>query len=546
MKLIDLSKELDNNLDTIYKCILITGKWGIGKTYYIDNYVNNNDNVYKVSLFGIKDIDDFKFSLSYVINSRESVLQKTVTENDRIELNLGLFTIPIPKLRKNYEEIIESNLNECNKNILIIDDLERIGPNINMEDILGIIEELNKIEYLNIVVIANEEEIKDNNKDIYNRFKEKVIERVYYIDEYDEKAVDNICSNIKDKNVKKILKHLYINSNNKNLRTLIKTVKYLNQIFKNIKIKELTENNIIRLVKCILYLMIGINENKLLDNKIGSSLIKEYWDKEVDKNELGVLSELLYNYYLSNDVAYCKLVEASFKANKIIEPEKDLFYCSKEELISRANIFRDKVINKYNNNYDIINFENELSKLDYYLSKAGLNNYYNDNEIESAINLYINNIDINKKKVYDYIKIMPDRFDSDLYNKYHNIINTKIVNKYIDEYIKVLVEETNNKIYKDSSIEDLYQILRHFELHKYYGEDVVNRLKEYNFFLPDLNNDLSEDSWGFAHSICKSFNMTDSNYLIKIEFIKYLDNLLESGTELGKYRIRSLKDQYGL
>lgn len=37
-----------------YKCILFDGKWGIGKSYAIQEAVKGKDNVCKISLFGLE------------------------------------------------------------------------------------------------------------------------------------------------------------------------------------------------------------------------------------------------------------------------------------------------------------------------------------------------------------------------------------------------------------------------------------------------------------------------------------------------------------
>ena len=546
MKLVDLGKELDSNLGTIYKCILITGKWGIGKSFYIDEYTKNNYNVYKVSLFGIKDIDDFKFSIAYAINDKEAVLQKKVSENDHSTITFPFLSIPIPKLRKNYEKIIELNTNECNKNILIVDDLERKSSNINMEEVLGTIEELNKIEHLNIVVIANEKEIDESSIECYNRFKEKVIERVYTIDEYTEQALNKICSSMKKKKVEKILKELYVESKNKNLRTLIKTIKFLKQILIHIKIKDLNESNIIRLVKCKLYLMIAINDNTIDKTKVGASLIKKYWNTEVDNKELGALAEIIYNYYISNDEAYCKIMVISFKAKEITEPEKDLFYCSANELIERGERFKNEVMNIYNDKFDINLLEKEISKLDYYLSKAGKNNYFSREEIMNTIRIYTENIDVNSKSIYDYIKIMPDVYDSNFFQEYNEFTNKKIYERFFVQYFNRLNEEIQRGEYNTSCIKNLYDIIKNDELSKFITDKQIKKLIKVDYFLPNINDSLNEEEWGAAHTICQIFEYIPNEKNVKIEFMKVLNKRLEKSTNLGKYRIESLKKQYSL
>lgn len=71
--------------------------------------------------------------------------------------------------------------------IIIIDDLERMSENILLKEIFGVIEELKKCNYVKVIVIANLNELNPQNIDIYHRYSEKVIDRVYHITELPEK-----------------------------------------------------------------------------------------------------------------------------------------------------------------------------------------------------------------------------------------------------------------------------------------------------------------------------------------------------------------------
>lgn len=546
MKLEDLGNELDNNLGNVYKCILINGRWGIGKSYYINKYINNKKNIYRVSLFGITDINEFKSSIAYcfglnLINKVYGLFKKVIPSLSIYGINISL-----PQLKNDLKRKIEKSIKKNDNVVLIIDDLERINNNINIVDVLGIVEELNDIEKLSIMVIANDDEI--SHEPDYEKFKEKVIERVYLIDEYTEEAIDNICSLIDDKIVVSSIKHQFINSNSVNLRTLIKTVKFLKQIIKNVNIKQLTENDISNLTKCTLSLMIGLNEysNDFKDESNLPKKFKEmFFKNEVNKNELLALSIYIYNYYCSNDYQYCQIIESSFKIKKITEPEKDLFFCSKEELIDRAKKFKSNVMKKYNSDFDIKSLEQELSKLYHYLSIVGVEDYYTNKEVVHAIDIYVDKIDINNKDIYSFMKPNLNNYDENFYDKYHNIMISKICNKYIVSYINKIKDEVSKEIYS-TNIDKLYGMLTNREISKCYDNKIINIMKKNNFFIPNLNGDITEEEWGFVHSICNSFFNETNDCLLKIFFQKYMKKLLKNGSELGKYRINSLINQYHL
>ncbi len=546
MQLQELGKELDNNLGEIYKCILINGPWGIGKSYYINEYVDKRSNIYKVSLFGIEDISEFKAAISYHFNSKVINGIGTKLKFDKASISFKGFNIPLPILKQNLKEKIEKKISKKDKAVLIIDDLERINKKIEMNNLLGIIEELNQIKKLNIIVIANESEIKE--KEEYDNFKEKVIERIYYVNEFTPEAVKNISKEIKEKKIRNQIEKEYLNSNSQNLRTLIKSIKFLSQLFNNINVEDLSDNQLNKIIKCTLYLMKELNENanEFDAKRISEILVTKYWQKEEDKQELGALSILIYNYYQSNDKIDCQLIELSYRSKQIVESEKDLFYCSKEELIERANKFKTEVMKKYNENFDINSLEKELSKIDYYLSLIGLNNYYSNKDVEKAIDLYIDNIDVCKKEIYDYIKVMPEAYQSNFFKKYNDVINKKITKKFIDEYSSQLEEEIGKDIYKSSSIKKIYEIIQNDSLLKNIPTDSIKRLKSNNFYFPDVGGELTEEIWGVAHTICNAFEYVDKESTIRKNFIKMLDNQLGKGTMIGTYRINSLKNQYYL
>lgn len=101
--------------------------------------------------------------------------------------------------------------------IIIIDDLERMSENILLKEIFGVIEELKKCNYVKVIVIANLNELNPQNIDIYHRYSEKVIDRVYHITELPEKIEWGKLGIHAGFAEDFLLKH-----NVKNLRTMVK------------------------------------------------------------------------------------------------------------------------------------------------------------------------------------------------------------------------------------------------------------------------------------------------------------------------------------
>ena len=63
-----------------------------------------------------------------------------------------------------------------------------MSDDINLEDIFGIIEELKQCNYVKVIVIANTDEIQSDKKVVFEKYNEKVIERIYHITERAEKV----------------------------------------------------------------------------------------------------------------------------------------------------------------------------------------------------------------------------------------------------------------------------------------------------------------------------------------------------------------------
>ena len=68
--------------------------------------------------------------------------------------------------------------------------------------------------------------------------------------------------------------------------------------------------------------------------------------------------------------------------------------------------------------------------------------------------------------------------------------------------------------------------------------------EENKYFIPDLNYEISDNTWSWAHSLwekARSYKQYRDN-----GFEKCVKTLLENSTVIGKYRIESLNRQYGI
>lgn len=177
-----------------YDCILFDGPWGIGKTYAIDKALEEQENVCSISMFGLQ-------------NSQQiyhEVLCQFVLKNNKAGKIAGAATEVLDgisniwKSVSNVKEVLQSIAREKevflllskgfdSLHIIVIDDLERVSDRINIEEVFGIVEELKKCNNVKIILVANIDELQENNKEIFKKHNEKVIDRIYHITEKPEK-----------------------------------------------------------------------------------------------------------------------------------------------------------------------------------------------------------------------------------------------------------------------------------------------------------------------------------------------------------------------
>lgn len=194
--------------------VLITGKWGSGKTYYLKQIateINNNINYYMVfvSLFGVESpemldskvkqavflsginklseknqrkLSSVKNGISSLFSHLEDYISLAKSANTMLSFNLLDFISvekEVPCICKNDE----SKMNIVKKElILVFDDLERCK--MDTVSLLGVINEYSEDRKIKTIIIANEEKIEDDSGK-YTLFKEKVIQRTLkYIPNY--------------------------------------------------------------------------------------------------------------------------------------------------------------------------------------------------------------------------------------------------------------------------------------------------------------------------------------------------------------------------
>ena len=179
-KIIDIVK--DYLIKESNNALLITGEWGVGKTYFFDNKlseeikgtsIKENESVkYKpirVSLSGVTSIDDIERRIV-------AELYPSLNKGTKIGKGIFKFLLSIPKIKEYIPEIPNSDVidSETDNLVICFDDLERRSKTFPIDSLIGYINNLTENNNLKTIIIANTNKIEDNN---FDEIKEKLIGR---------------------------------------------------------------------------------------------------------------------------------------------------------------------------------------------------------------------------------------------------------------------------------------------------------------------------------------------------------------------------------
>ncbi len=179
----------------------ISGRWGVGKTYAWDTTLQEmradtplRSYAY-VSAFGLNDLEALKTQIvqstisldgedlqptikSYFDHAKSlSGLQKMVAQTLRKSVphvNKGVSEVPY--VGKILESLTPNALLRIRKQIVCIDDLERAGEGLEIDEILGFVSSLRERRDCKVVLLLNEDGLGKKGR-VYRRYLEKVVEQ---------------------------------------------------------------------------------------------------------------------------------------------------------------------------------------------------------------------------------------------------------------------------------------------------------------------------------------------------------------------------------
>ena len=298
----DYVENIIRNIDKqSYKCILVDGAWGIGKSYVVEKALEDKkDRTCMVSLFGMEDVQQIYHEILYQLllhTSNGGKIVEFLKDSFRI---LGNFD----DRAKSVSTILESHFSEEDMvnsitrkfdegHIVVIDDLERCKESIELRDFFGVVEKLKSNNHIQVVLIANSEEITD--KKDFEKYREKVIDRTFTITENSKSAnwsklgiqgdfADELCKN-----------HPI-----KNLRTLQKAQDFYNDVKQYAK--SIHDEMFMNEVRLICFAIVIEDTDKLYYKPLTEEETKSEFDKTV---------RTLQNYFESRVKQYLLGIKSS-------------------------------------------------------------------------------------------------------------------------------------------------------------------------------------------------------------------------------------------
>lgn len=176
--------ELLNVLLNFYKSdenvILIDGKWGSGKTYLINEFIQNFNKlpIYYVSMLGSRNVNDINTNLYIEINKHSSINQIVPSSINPLKIKFNETTSLDFILKRNHDA----------NAIIIFDDFERYSSS-DYDSFLSYVSNLVLFK-AKVIVVSNLKELGGGEKLIFDEFKEKIFDHIYKAELFTNNVID--------------------------------------------------------------------------------------------------------------------------------------------------------------------------------------------------------------------------------------------------------------------------------------------------------------------------------------------------------------------
>jgi hypothetical protein len=202
-----------NSTDNPKFAVLIHGEWGCGKTYFIQDLVNQPDftkrkKIY-LSLFGVGSLQDFERQLFYAASSKATKIMHQGV-GFASSLFSGAISVGSGGMFSGSADIgkaVESTLGQVtkaadviNNALVIIDDLERCG--FDRSELLGVLNRYIEHGNSRVILVANIDRINDKK---FKEFREKVVGQSFEIPPDPKAAVTSFLAEMSETKAKQVI-----------------------------------------------------------------------------------------------------------------------------------------------------------------------------------------------------------------------------------------------------------------------------------------------------------------------------------------------------
>ena len=404
----EINKHIVDNLDYYLKlsspeyAFLLCGEWGVGKTHFIDEFVEKKNNtdlkLIKISLFGLKNISDINAcifqELHPILGSKYArlagnVLKGAISMGVKLDVDSdgtseSTFNTKLDKL-----DIREFFSDTKSKEIvLIFDDLER--SEISTVEVLGFINALVENSKVKVILVANESAIVDGDDGkTYTDFKEKVIGKTFEIKHDFDTVLSHFLDGYSLIEYEQSIKDVYKRSKLKNLRKIKQSIDDFEYLINQVDDEYKKNSQFYKdLVRCFFALSIEIKKGSLSEK----DLRKNVPFRSSDENKK--TSEDVYTKYFSdqthlyNGDTWANILFKGDLAKINEETSKLAFFVEKieEERPDWVKLWNFKELDETDFSKLIESLENELNDLTennlrIYLHKISLIIYFSKNSL---------------------------------------------------------------------------------------------------------------------------------------------------------------------
>ena len=173
--------------------LCIKGKWGVGKTYTLNQLIlsaRNNKSIALpyyayVSLFGRTTLDDLKIGIVENTLPKEKIgtsptLETVLSDPSGAAKSFWRKTLPymgwLPGIGDAAHLIRSLSFLKIQDQIICLDDLERKGDSLRIKDVLGLVSVLKEQKRCKVILILNDGAFEDDEKDDFNTYFEKTVD----------------------------------------------------------------------------------------------------------------------------------------------------------------------------------------------------------------------------------------------------------------------------------------------------------------------------------------------------------------------------------